>query len=79
MFENWDDLRIFLALAREGKLTAVAKRLNVSHPTVARRVKQLEAAGRSIVNLSMSCCSILIFPTVKVLSWQRLSLKSTLL
>jgi len=43
MFENWDDLRIFLALAREGKLTAVAKRLNVSHPTVARRVKQLEA------------------------------------
>jgi DNA-binding transcriptional LysR family regulator len=44
MFENWDDLRIFLALAREGKLTAVAKKLNVSHPTVARRVKQLEAA-----------------------------------
>ncbi|WP_395019298.1 LysR family transcriptional regulator [Dongia sp.] len=43
MFENWDDLRIFLALAREGKLTAVAKKLNVSHPTVARRVKQLEA------------------------------------
>jgi DNA-binding transcriptional LysR family regulator len=43
MIENWDDLRIFLALAREGKLTAVAKRLNVSHPTVARRVKQLEA------------------------------------
>jgi DNA-binding transcriptional LysR family regulator len=44
MFENWDDLRIFLALAREGKLTAVAKKLNVSHPTVARRVKQLEVA-----------------------------------
>ena len=44
MIENWDDLRIFLALAREGKLTAVAKSLNVSHPTVARRVKHLEAA-----------------------------------
>ena len=44
MLEDWDDLRIFLALAREGKLTAVAKRLNVSHPTVARRVKQLEVA-----------------------------------
>jgi DNA-binding transcriptional LysR family regulator len=43
MIEDWDDLRVFLALAREGKLTAVAKRLNVSHPTVARRVKQLEA------------------------------------
>jgi DNA-binding transcriptional LysR family regulator len=44
VIEDWDDLRIFLALAREGRLTAVAKRLNVSHPTVARRVKQLEAA-----------------------------------
>ena len=44
MIEDWDDLRVFLALAREGKLTRVAKRLGVSHPTVARRVKQLEAA-----------------------------------
>jgi len=43
MMEDWDDLRMFLALAREGKLSAVAKRLGVSHPTVARRVKQLEA------------------------------------
>src|SRR5581483_4382522 len=44
MIEDWDDLRVFLALARDGKLTAVAKRLGISHPTVARRVKQLEAA-----------------------------------
>jgi DNA-binding transcriptional LysR family regulator len=43
MMEDWDDLRMFLALAREGKLSAVAKRLGVSHPTVGRRVKQLEA------------------------------------
>jgi DNA-binding transcriptional LysR family regulator len=43
MMEDWDDLRMFLALARQGKLSAVAKRLGVSHPTVARRVKQLEA------------------------------------
>lgn len=43
MLEDWDDLRMFLALARDGKLSAVAKRLGVSHPTVARRVKQLEA------------------------------------
>jgi DNA-binding transcriptional LysR family regulator len=44
MLADWDDLRVFLALAREGKLTAVARRLGVSHPTVARRVKQLETA-----------------------------------
>src|SRR5690606_38118100 len=41
---NWDDLRVFLALAREGNLTAAARRLGVSHPTVARRIKALEEA-----------------------------------
>jgi DNA-binding transcriptional LysR family regulator len=35
---------MFLALARHGKLTAVARQLEVSHPTVARRVKALEHA-----------------------------------
>jgi DNA-binding transcriptional LysR family regulator len=39
---NWDDLRVFLTLAREGTLTTAAKSLGVSHPTVARRVKALE-------------------------------------
>src|SRR5688572_27246003 len=41
---DWDDLRMFLTLAREGKLTAAARDLDVSHPTVARRVRSLEAA-----------------------------------
>ena len=39
---SWDDLRIFLSLAREGTLTTAAKALGVSHPTVARRVQALE-------------------------------------
>ena len=42
MEPNWDDLRIFLSLAREGTLTTAAKALGVSHPTVARRVQALE-------------------------------------
>lgn len=42
MSADWDDLRVFLALAREGSLTMAAKRLGVSHPTVARRVHALE-------------------------------------
>ena len=42
MQANWDDLRIFLTLAREGTLTTAAKALGVSHPTVARRVAALE-------------------------------------
>ena len=44
MTADWDDLRMFLALGRHGKLTAVARRLDVSHPTVARRIKALERA-----------------------------------
>ena len=42
MTPNWDDLRIFLALAREGTLTTAARTLGVSHPTVSRRVAVLE-------------------------------------
>jgi DNA-binding transcriptional LysR family regulator len=42
MEASWDDLRIFLTLAREGTLTTAAKALGVSHPTVARRVAALE-------------------------------------
>jgi len=42
MDADWNDLRVFLTLAREGSLTAAARRLEVSHPTVARRVKALE-------------------------------------
>lgn len=44
MIEDWNDLRVFLTLAEEGQLTAAAKRLHVSHPTIARRIKALETA-----------------------------------
>lgn len=42
MTGDWDNLRVFLALAEEGSLTGAARRLRVSHPTVARRIKALE-------------------------------------
>jgi DNA-binding transcriptional LysR family regulator len=42
MNANWDDLRVFLTLARGGTLTKAAKALGVSHPTVSRRVAALE-------------------------------------
>src|SRR5260221_3903731 len=41
---EWSDLRVFLSLAREGKLSATARLLDVSHPTIARRVKALESS-----------------------------------
>jgi len=34
MAMNWDDLRFFLAIARAGSLTAAARALRVSQPTV---------------------------------------------
>ncbi|MEO1191446.1 MAG: LysR family transcriptional regulator [Pseudomonadota bacterium] len=42
MSSDWDNLRVFLAVAEEGTLTAAARRLKVSHPTIARRLKALE-------------------------------------
>ena len=40
--KNWDDIRLFLELAREGSLSAAARRLKVDHSTVARRIAKLE-------------------------------------
>jgi DNA-binding transcriptional LysR family regulator len=39
---NWDDTRFFLALAREGTLSAAARVLDTRHTTVARRIQSLE-------------------------------------
>lgn len=39
---NWDDLRFFLALSREGSVSGAGRALGVKHTTVARRVRALE-------------------------------------
>ena len=41
---NWDDLRVFLEVARQGGLSRAAKHLGLDHSTVSRRVAQLELA-----------------------------------
>ena len=41
---NWDDVRMFLAVARTGQLLAASRRLGVNHATLSRRVSALEAA-----------------------------------
>lgn len=40
---NWDDIRFFLTLCREGSASATAKVLGVNHSTVTRRIQSLEA------------------------------------
>lgn len=39
---NWDDLRIFLAVARAAQILGAARRLDLNHATVSRRITQLE-------------------------------------
>ena len=39
---NWDDLRFFLALSREGTVSGAGRALGVKHTTVARRISALE-------------------------------------
>jgi DNA-binding transcriptional LysR family regulator len=41
---NWDDLRIFLHVARAGGLSAAARQLGISVPTAGRRMLALEVA-----------------------------------
>jgi DNA-binding transcriptional LysR family regulator len=41
---DWDDLRFFLALARQGSLSAAARELHVAQSTVGRRLASLEAS-----------------------------------
>src|SRR5437868_6930467 len=39
---DWDNIRYFLAVAREGTLSGAARRLKVNHSTVLRRLTALQ-------------------------------------
>lgn len=41
---DWSDLRIFLAIAREGTLGAAARKIGQTQPTMGRRLRALEAS-----------------------------------
>jgi DNA-binding transcriptional LysR family regulator len=46
---DWEDVRYFVALARNGTLSATARGLRVNHATVARRIASLETLlGRTL-------------------------------
>ncbi len=54
---DWENLRFFLAVAREGSFSAAARTLKVDHATVGRRISALEAdlGVRLIERLPRSC------------------------
>jgi DNA-binding transcriptional LysR family regulator len=41
---DWDDVRVFLAVAREGSMRAAGRALGLSQPTIARRLAAFEVA-----------------------------------
>ena len=41
---DWNDVRVFLAIAREGSMRAAGRALGLSQPTIARRLSAFEAA-----------------------------------
>ncbi len=56
---NWDDARLFLAVAREGTLLGAARRLNVNQATLSRRVTALETAlGTKLLVRRTSGCEL---------------------
>jgi DNA-binding transcriptional LysR family regulator len=47
---DWEDIRVFIALARHGSLSGAARALSVNHATVARRMASLERTlGKKLV------------------------------
>ena len=45
-FQNWSDIRVFLAVLRAGSTLAASRQLGMAQPTVARRIDALEHALR---------------------------------
>lgn len=43
--QNWNDIKVFLAIARHGSLAGAARALRVNHSTVFRRLNALESAA----------------------------------
>ncbi|MGO4567405.1 LysR family transcriptional regulator [Rhizobium sp. 2YAF20] len=54
---DWDDVRMFLAVARTGQILAASKRLGVNHATLSRRVTTLEERlkARLLVRRTNGC------------------------
>ncbi|MGL4239932.1 MAG: LysR family transcriptional regulator, partial [Beijerinckiaceae bacterium] len=56
---DWDNVRVFLAVARAGQFLAAARQLGVDHATVARRVTALEERlGARLFERRTSGCAI---------------------
>lgn len=56
---NWDDIRYFLAVARDGQMLGAARRLGVSQALLSRHIASLEAAaGARLLDRSTRGCTL---------------------
>ncbi|CVI60136.1 MULTISPECIES: LysR family transcriptional regulator [Agrobacterium] len=56
---NWDDVRLFLSVARSGQFLSAARKLGVNHSTLSRRISALEAAiGTQLFLRSTNGCEL---------------------
>lgn len=46
---NWDDLKIFLAISRQGSARAAADKLGIHHSTITRRIDAFESAQKTLL------------------------------
>jgi DNA-binding transcriptional LysR family regulator len=72
----WDDVRLFLAVAETGSLSAAARLLRVGQPTMSRRLAQLEAMlGEALFRRSVQGVALtgagerLLEPARKMAEW----------
>ena len=49
MTPNWDDMRVFLAVAREESLSAAGRFLKIDPATVGRRIARLERSVNAVL------------------------------
>lgn len=57
---NWDDLKYFLAVAREGQILGASRKLDISQATLNRRISNLEQAlGKKLFDRSTTGCVLL--------------------
>lgn len=56
---NWDDVRLFLSVARSGQFLSAARKLGVNHATLSRRISALETAiGTQLFLRSTNGCEL---------------------
>ncbi|MBO6562631.1 MAG: LysR family transcriptional regulator [Nisaea sp.] len=73
MTMNWDDLRVFLAIAREGTLRRAAASLAISQPTAGRRLNALETSlgvplfSRGHGGLNLTAAGTALLPTAEAM------------